>query len=244
MAAVTPEPYPTGSQPPGIGDRVHHPAARRYLSRPSARSLGPAPRELVVATGALQPCPLPPGLVGGLRRQLGQRPVDLLPDPAERDPEHPLPAGQQIHHLIGRGALVDADAVAHEGEPCQVLRATVTEMVDGGADLLQRNPGVEQALDDLEHEDVAEAVKPLRPRPVRGTDAGLHQRGTRPVVKLAVGDPGGGAGGGAPGADVPGVSGEVFPEQEALLAGALDRGATVARLAAVFLGYRHTRLRP
>jgi hypothetical protein len=40
------------------------------------------------------------------------------------------------------------------------------------------------------------------------------------------------------------MSGEVFPEQEALLAGALDRGATVARLAAVFLGYRHTRLRP
>jgi hypothetical protein len=40
------------------------------------------------------------------------------------------------------------------------------------------------------------------------------------------------------------VSGEVFPEQEALLAGALDRGTTVARLAAVFLGYRHTRLRP
>src|SRR5512132_3330923 len=99
MAAVTPEPYLTGNQPPGMGTRVDRLAARRCPSRPaapsrpavpaaaaarpgavrvcqpaaagpSARSLGPAPRELVVASGAIQPRPLPPGLVGGLRRQL------------------------------------------------------------------------------------------------------------------------------------------------------------------------------
>src|SRR5262247_2756464 len=230
MAAVTPEPYLTDT--------------RRALRARSACSLGAAPGEFVVAAGAVQGRPLLPRLVGGLGRQLGERPVYLLPDPAERDPEHALPTRQQVHHLIGGGALVYADAVAHEGEPGQVLRAAVTQVVDGGADLLQRDAGIEQALDDLEHEDVAEAVEPLRPRPMRGPHAGLHQRGARPVVQLAVGDPGGGAGGRAAVADVPGVGGEVFPEQEALLAGALDRGATVARLAAVFLGYRHTRLRP
>jgi hypothetical protein len=40
------------------------------------------------------------------------------------------------------------------------------------------------------------------------------------------------------------VGGEVVPEQETLLAGALDRGATLMRLAAVLAGYRHARLRP
>src|SRR5215470_10598159 len=205
---------------------------------------GAAPGEFVVAAGAVHAGRLLAELVGGLRREVGERPVDLLPDPAERDPEHALPAGQQVHHLIGGGALVDAHPVAHEGEPGQVLGAAVTQMVDGGADLLQGDAGVEQALDDLEHEDVAEAVEPLRPGPVRGPDAGLHQRGTRPVVKLAVGDPGGGAGGRAAVSDVLGVGGEILPEQEPLLAGALNRRAAAARLAAVLLGYRHTRLRP
>ena len=124
------------------------------------------------------------------------------------------------------------------------LGAAVAQMVDRGADLLQRDAGVEQALDHLEHEDVAEAVEPLRARPVRRPDAGLHQAGPRPVVELAVGDPGGGAGGRAAVADVLGVGGEVVPEQQALLAGALDRGAALLRLAAVLAGYRHARLRP
>src|SRR5215470_17961599 len=209
-------------------------------ARASARSLGAPPGEFVMATGAVRAVQLLPGLVSRLGWELGERPVDLLPDPAERDPEHPLPARQQVHHLIGGGALVDADPVAHESEPGQVLSAAVTQMGDRGADLLQRDAGVEQPLDDLEHQDVAEAVEPLRARPVRGPDAGLHQAGAGPVVELAVGDPGGGAGGRPAVADVLRVGGEILAEQETLLAGALDRRAVTARLAAVFLGYRHT----
>src|SRR5215475_13579132 len=79
---------------------------------------------------------------------------------------------------------------------------------------------------------------------MRGADAGLHQRGARPVVKLAVGDAGGGTGGRPAVPDVLRVGGEVVPEQQALLAGALDRRAALLRLAAVFAGYRHTGLRP
>src|SRR5215831_16492733 len=103
MAAVTPGTLPS----------------RRRVTAPgwSPGSLGAAPGELVVAAGAVCAGRLLAELVGGLRRQLGERPVDLLPDPAERDPEHALPAGQQVHHLGRGGALVDADAVAHEGEP-------------------------------------------------------------------------------------------------------------------------------
>src|SRR5215469_10626867 len=69
-------------------------------------------------------------------------------------------------------------------------------------DLLQRYPGVEQPLNDLEHEDVAEAVQPLRTRSVRGADAWLDQPGARPVVQLAVGDTGRGTGRRAPVADL------------------------------------------
>ena len=36
------------------------------------------------------------------------------------------------------------------------------QLIDGRADLLQRDAGVEKSLDELEHEDVAEAVEPLR----------------------------------------------------------------------------------
>src|SRR5215469_9608132 len=230
MAAVTPGTLPNqrGSPAPGW----------------SPDSLGAAPGELVLAAGAVRAGPLLAELVGGLRGEIGERPVDLLPDPAERDPEHALPAGQQVHHLGRGGALVHADAVAHEGEPGQVPGAAVPQVVDGRADLLQRDTGVEQALDHLEHQDVAEAVEPLRARPVRGPDAGLHQAGARPVVELAVGDPGGGAGGRPAVPDVLGTGGEILAEQETLLAGALDRRAVTARLAAVLLGYRHTRLRP
>src|SRR4029078_6156426 len=55
-----------------------------------------------------------------------------------------------------------------------------------------------QPLDHLKHEDVTEAVQPLRAGPVGGADAGLDQPGTRPVVELAVGDASGGTWGGAP----------------------------------------------
>ena len=47
----------------------------------------------------------------------------------------------------------------------KVIGTVVAQVLHGGADLLQRYPGVEQPLDDLEHQDVAEAVQPLRPEP-------------------------------------------------------------------------------
>ena len=62
--------------------------------------------------------------------------------------------------------------------------------VDGGADLLQRDAGVEQSLDELQHEDVAEAVEALRSRAGRAADGGLDELGAGPVVELAVADAG------------------------------------------------------
>src|SRR5260370_1101395 len=112
-------------------------------------------------------------VVGPDGGQLGQVARDLAPDPAESDDEPPLTALQQVDHLVGGRALVDADPVAHQRHLGQVGAAAVAQVLDRGPDLLQRDPGVEQPLDDLQHEDVAEAVQALPAGPVGGTDPGL-----------------------------------------------------------------------
>ena len=69
--------------------------------------------------------------------------------------------------------------------------AAGAQVLDRGADVLQRDAGVQQPLDHLEHEDVAERVQPLGARAGGGADARHHQPGAGPVVELAVGDAGG-----------------------------------------------------
>src|ERR1700760_3495709 len=122
--------------------------------------------------------------------EFGEVALDLLPDAAERNPEDALAALEQVDHFVGRRALVDADAVAHQGDLGQVAGAAVAQVVHCGADLLQRDAGVEQALDHLQDQDVAEAVEALGAGAMGSADAGLDQAGPGPVVELAVGDAG------------------------------------------------------
>ena len=161
------------------------------------------------------------GVAGALTGQLGERTLDLAPDPADRDAEDALAALDQVDDLVGGGALVDAGAVAHQRDLGQVLDAALAQVADGGADVLQRDPGVQQPLDHLEHQDVAEAVEPLGARSVGRADARLDQAGAGPVVELAVGDAGGGAGRRPAVAHVLGQDRQVVVEQQPLLAGAL-----------------------
>ena len=106
-------------------------------------------------------------------------------------------------------------AVAYLREQGASDVAQVTLMSDGASvyactspdevvDLLQRDPGVQQAFHDPEGQDVPEAVQPLRTGTGRGAHARLHQPGPGPVVQLAVADPGGGAGRRAAIADIGG----------------------------------------
>ena len=44
------------------------------------------------------------------------------------------------------------------------MDARGAKLLDGGANLLQRDAGVKQSLDELEYKDVPEAVEALRPR--------------------------------------------------------------------------------
>src|SRR5690625_1658427 len=146
--------------------------------------------------------------LGALGGQLGERALDLAPHPADGDAEHALATLDQVDDLVGARALVHARAVAHQGDPGEVVHATLVQVVDGGADLLQRHPGVEQPLDHLEHEDVAETVQALGPGPAGAADARLDQPRAGPVVELAVGDAGGPAGRRTP---VAGLGVEVGP---------------------------------
>src|SRR5215469_14072886 len=100
---------------------------------------------------------------GAVRRELGERALDLLPDLAKRDAEDALAALQQVHHLVARGARVHADAVAHQRDPGEVRGSVLAQERDRRADLLQRDTGVKQRLHHAQHENVAEPVQPLRP---------------------------------------------------------------------------------
>ena len=126
--------------------------------------------------------------------ELGQRALDLVPYASHGDAENALAALDEIDDLVGAGALVHGSAIAHQGDGGQVLHPSFMKGVDRCADLLEGDTGVEQSLDDLEQQNVAEGVQALRAGPPGPPDGGLHQPGTGPVVQLPVGDAGSSAG--------------------------------------------------
>lgn len=80
---------------------------------------------------------------------------------ANSDTEHTLATLDKVKDIFGTRAFVDRGAVAHERDLCEVVGAARTHGIDGDADLLERDTRVEESLDDLEHQDVAEAVEAL-----------------------------------------------------------------------------------
>src|SRR5450830_1563369 len=154
----------SGRNQPADGQRQpsHSPVARAAWlvgsTRGSADDAGAAPdRELVVAVrhDAV--------LVRPLRRQLGESSFDLAPDPPHGDPEDPLAALDEGDDLIRGRALVHTRTVAHQGDLGEVLDSALAQVRDGRPDLLERDAGIQEPLDHLEDEDVAEAVETLRP---------------------------------------------------------------------------------
>ena len=91
---------------------------------------------------------------------------DFAPDAANRDTEDTLTSLNQVDNLARGGAFVDGGTVTHQGDVREVVNATGTQMLDGGANLLQGYAGVEQSLHNLKHEHIAKAVEAL------GTGAG------------------------------------------------------------------------
>src|SRR5579862_6793274 len=115
--------------------------------------------------------------------------VDLADDAGERDDvEDALAATQQVDDLFARAgkhrALGTDDEICRREVPARFAHA-----FDRPACVLQVDSGVEEALDDLQLEDVAVRIEPLGPRPPRVDERGPQEAGARPVVELAVGDP-------------------------------------------------------
>ena len=101
-----------------------------------------------------------------------------------------LAAAEEVDDLLVGATLVDGDAVGNESDLGDVGDAAVAELVHGEADVLQGDAGVQQALDNLEHEDVFERVQTLGAGALRAADRRADQTGARPVVELAVRDAG------------------------------------------------------
>src|SRR5699024_5744296 len=100
--------------------------------------------------------------------------------------EYTLATIEQVDDLLGGTALVDGRAIGHESSAGEVAHAEVLQLADRLADALQRDAGLEQALDHLQHEDVTERVQALRTGAGGVADGGLHQVGASPVVELTV----------------------------------------------------------
>ena len=99
--------------------------------------------------------------VGALAGEVGDRAGQLPHGAGDRDAEHPLAALQQIDDLLGGCALVDRGAVGEQGDVGQIANTPLAQVVDGNADVVQLDAGVQQALDDLEDQDVLERIQPL-----------------------------------------------------------------------------------
>src|SRR6185312_16213908 len=122
------------------------------------------------------------------------------------------------------------DAVAHERDLREVADPAVTQVLYGRTDLLEGDSGVEEPLDDLEHQDVAEAVEPLGARAMRGSYRRLDQLRARPVVELPVGDAGRRARRRAAVSDVTRQCRGLLVEEQTLLSGTLPRTLTPHRI--------------
>ena len=105
---------------------------------------------------------------------------------------------------------------------------------------------LQQPLDDLQDDDVPEAVEPLRPRTVGGAHARLDQPGAGPVVQLAVGDAGRRARRGTPVADQLGLGRGALAGVRRPMRGAGHRPADRIRTACgrPVAGASHADLRP
>src|SRR5699024_3386620 len=125
-----------------------------------------------------------------LGRKLRDRTGQLTHGPSDPDTEHALTALQEVEHLLLGGALEHRTSVGEQCDRGQILDTTGPSLINGIADVLQRDPGVQQLLGDLQDEDVLERVQALTARSRRVPDRGDHQIGTSPVVELAVGDTG------------------------------------------------------
>ena len=101
------------------------------------------------------------GFFGPLRWQLAQRSLYFPPHAAYGYTEDTLAALNEVDNFVVGRALVDGSSVGHEGDLGQVLHSVRLELRDCESNLLKRYARVQEALDDLEYQNVAKRVQAL-----------------------------------------------------------------------------------
>ena len=123
------------------------------------------------------------------RAALSSSDARSVDDRAQRhDVQHALTVAQEVDDLVAGLHEHGLAAVEHEVRGREVgaeLRAQVLDRLARG---LQRDVGVEQALDDLQLDEIAVRVEALRAAAVRVAHRRTHEIGAGPVVELAVRD--------------------------------------------------------
>ena len=93
---------------------------------------------------------------GDLCREIADFTSQVRQRRADGDPEHTLPASEQVKHLILAAAFIDGRAVGHQRGRRQVSGAAPAQMADRDAHLLQRDPRVEKPPNQTEHHQITE----------------------------------------------------------------------------------------
>ena len=128
---------------------------------------------------------LPVGVFG---REGRQGSLDLPPHSAHGDSKHALASADEIDDFIGTAALINARAVAHQGDARKVLTFPRSKVIYRDANVLQGDTRINESLHDAKDQDVAETVQALSAGAGRSPDRRGHQARTRPVIQLSIGD--------------------------------------------------------
>ena len=127
---------------------------------------------------------------GVARREGEDLRVERVDHPRERnDVEHALTVAQEVDDLVAAEREDRLAAVEHEARRREVFTEVAAQVVDRLARRLQRDARVEEALHDLQLDEVAVRVEPLGAAALRVVQRRAHQMGAGPVVELAVRDP-------------------------------------------------------
>ena len=86
---------------------------------------------------------------------------EFLHDAGDGNAEDSLAAGEEVDNFFVAAAFVDGGAIADQGDGCEVVDAEVAKVADRKSNVLEGNAGIEQSLNDHQHQEVAERVQAL-----------------------------------------------------------------------------------
>ena len=184
----------SSSVPAGYATGISHPP-KGTIRAPRARCTASSGLcSYPVTSGAITPLG---GAAASVRRLGGARPVELAdavvearlhPAEGQHVDQHALPGA--VHHVDQLAAVADHHVAAadHQVRGGDVGAHVLAHVGERPADRLELDPGIEQALDHPQLEEVLVAVQPPAAAAGGVDQRRAHEVRPRPVVQLAIGD--------------------------------------------------------